>query len=400
MGILFLVARFVDAISDPLMGLITDRYKTRMGRFRPYFLYLSLPYGLSIILLFTTPDFSYNLKLLWAYSTYLLATLMFTSVTIPYISLIGVLTNDPKERLSANGYRMFFAKIANWAIVTYVPVMALIFGGGNIEKGYQIAMGIVSTVGVLLFWFCFATTTERVEHVVEKQSLMAQLRNLLKNDQWLLLCAACVLGTIGYVIRGSVAFYYAIYFLGGDEILAGKFTGAGILASIASMVASTWITKKYCKVKLFRLSQVAVGLISLAMFFAVGPGDIVLAFVFYVLLSFVVDLHAPVFWSAIAEAVDYGHLKNGKRVSGMAFGGISFCQKTGAGIAGFIGGMLLTFIGYEPGVTQTAFAMTGIALMLTIIPGVFHTLLGVVMYRYKITDAYYEAMIINKKIES
>src|SRR5690606_24433575 len=111
------------------------------------------------------------------------------------------------------------------------------------------------------------------------------------------------------------------------------------------------------------------------MFFAISPGDIVLAFILYIILSFVVDLHAPVFWSAIAEAVDYGHIKNGKRVSGIAFGGISFFQKTGAGIAGFIGGMMLSFIGYQPGEQQTQFAMTGIALMLTIIPGAFHALL-------------------------
>src|SRR5690554_3636465 len=109
-GMLFLAARFIDALSDPLMGLITDKYKSRFGRFRQYFLYLSIPYGFAVFLLFTTPDWSYNAKLVWAYATYLFATLMFTGIAIPYISYIGVLTGDPQERLSANGYRMFFAK--------------------------------------------------------------------------------------------------------------------------------------------------------------------------------------------------------------------------------------------------------------------------------------------------
>src|SRR5690606_21231831 len=215
---------------------------------------------------------------------------------------------------------------------------------------------------------CFFTTRERVEHVVDKKPVGEQLRLLLKNDQWLVLCACCVLGTLGYAMRGGVAIYYAIHYLGGTEVLASQFLGAGIIASIASMVASTWITKYFCKVKLFRWSQIAVGIISALMFFTVSPGDILLAFVLYVLLCFVVDLHAPVFWSAIAEAVDYGHVKNGKRVSGLAFGGISFCQKAGAGLAGFITGVLLTYFGYQAGETQTAFAMTGIALMLTVIP--------------------------------
>lgn len=392
-GTLFLAARFIDAFSDPIMGLITDKYKTRFGRFRPYFLYLAIPYGFSVFLLFTTPDLSYNGKLVWAYVTYLFATLMFTGIAIPYISYIGVLTSDPQERLSANGYRMFFAKIANVVIVGSVPTLALMWGGGDPAKGYQLAMGFMSFVGVALLLFCFFTTHERVEHVVDKKPLLEQLKLLLKNDQWLLLCACCVLGTLGYALRGSVAFYYAIYYLGGNEVLAAQFTSAGIAASIVSMVVSTWVTKRYCKVALFRWSQIAVGVLSVLMFFAISPGDIVLAFVLYVLLSFVVDLHAPIFWSAIAEAVDYGHVKNGKRVSGLAFGGISFCQKAGAGLAGFITGLLLTFFGYEAGETQSAFALTGIALMLTVIPGLFHTLLGLVMFKYRITDKFYREMV-------
>src|SRR5690606_4572544 len=176
------------------------------------------------------------------------------------------------------------------------------------------------------------------------------------------------------------------------EALAGTFTSAGIAASIASMVASTWITKKFCKVQFFRWTQILVGVISLLMFVCVDPGDILLAFVLYILLSFVVDLHAPVFWSAIAEAVDYGHAKNGKRVSGLAFGGISFCQKAGAGLAGFITGLLLTFFGYQAGEAQTAFAMTGIALLLTVFPGVFHALMGLAMFKYRITDKFYMQM--------
>lgn len=392
-GTLFLAARFIDAFSDPIMGLITDKYKTRFGRFRPYFLYLAVPYGFSVFLLFTTPDLSYNAKLVWAYVTYLFATLMFTGIAIPYISYIGVLTSDPQERLSANGYRMFFAKIANVVIVGSVPSLALMWGGDNPAKGYQLAMGFMSFVGVALLLLCFFTTRERVEHVVDKKPLLEQFKLLLKNDQWLLLCACCVLGTLGYALRGSVAFYYAIYYLGGNEILAAQFTSAGIAASIVSMVVSTWVTKRYCKVALFRWSQIAVGVISVLMFFAISPGDLVLAFVLYILLSFVVDLHAPIFWSAIAEAVDYGHVKNGKRVSGLAFGGISFCQKAGAGLAGFITGLLLTFFGYEAGETQSTFALTGIALMLTVIPGLFHTLLGLVMFKYRITDKFYREMV-------
>ena len=397
MGILFLVARFVDAFTDPLMGVITDKVKTRWGQFRHWFLFLSVPYGISIVLLFTTPDFDYNMKLVWAYLTYLFATLMFTGVAIPYISYIGVLTADPKERLSANGFRMFFAKIANVIIVFSVPLLASMWGGGDIAHGYKLAMILVSTCGVALFLFCFFTTRERITHEPQTESILTQFKVLVKNDQWLLLCAACVLGTLGYAIRGSVAMYYAKYYLGAPD-LAGTFTSAGIAASIVSMVASTWITQRYCKLKLFRWSQIAVLFISLIMFFAVQPGDIWLAFVLYIILSFVVDLHAPVFWSAIAEAVDYGEIKDGVRASGLSFGGISFCQKAGGGLAGLAGGLLLAFFDYQPNIEQSQFTMTGLALMLTIIPGVFHAILGFVLFKYKITDNYYTDMVKNQRL--
>jgi len=248
-------------------------------------------------------------------------------------------------------------------------------------------------LAVLFFLFCFFNTTERLEHQVERKPLRQQFALLLKNDQWLLLCGVCVLGTIGYVVRGSVALYYAKYYLGGDATVQSLFLSTGVGAAILAMVASTWITKSYCKVKLFKYSQMAVGALSILMFLLVGPGDMLLAFVLFFLLSFVVDLHAPVFWSAIAEAVDYGEHKTGQRVAGLSFGGISFCQKAGMGVAGAVVGMLLAGFGYQPDVAQTEQALLGIALMLTVIPGVFHYLVGLLMLRYRITDAAYRQLL-------
>jgi GPH family glycoside/pentoside/hexuronide:cation symporter len=393
LAMLGLLPRLIDAFADVAMGMYTDSHTTRWGRYRPYLLVFAVPFGLAVMLVFTTPELSYNGKLIWAYATYILMMLVFTAVTIPYISLPGVLTDDPKERLSANGYRLFFAKGAALMVTTFVPLFAAKWGPDHIARGYQISMAVMAVVATLLFLLCFFTTTERVQHNIDRKPLGEQLSLLFKNDQWLILAGVCVIGTIGYVIRGSVAMYYAKYFLNGDAKIVSAFITAGVIGNILAMVASTWITKKFCKIQLFRWTQVIVFVLSAAMYFMVKPGNVAPAFVLFFLINFVVDLHAPVFWSAISEAVDYGEVKSTKRVAGMAFGGISFCQKMGMSLAAWVVGSLLVHYQYEADKVQSAFTLNGLALLLTVIPGVFHLGMGLLMFKYRITDQYYQQMM-------
>ena len=387
MGILFFTVKIIGAISDLVMGQLTDRFTFLQGRYRPWLLWLAIPYAVSVFFVFTTPNWEYDAKLIWAYSTYIMMTLITSGVGIPYISLPSAITSDPKEKLSANGYRLFLAKIGAFMVAIVVPLVAGMWEDKAL--GYQVAMAIMSIIGAAMFLFCYFNTHERVVHVVEHQPLWTQFIQLLKNDQWLVLVAVCVTGTIGYVIRGSVAIYYAKYYLGGDEKMVSAFLSTGVAAAILAMIASTWITKFYCKIKLFRYTQLIVAGLSAAIYFLVGPQDVLLAFVLYFMLSFVVDLHAPVFWSIISETIDYGQVKNGKRVSGFAYGGISVGQKAGMGIAGLMVGWLLTYFQYVPNQTQSEFALMGIALMLSIIPGFFHGLMGLLMFKYRINDSYY-----------
>jgi GPH family glycoside/pentoside/hexuronide:cation symporter len=392
LALLFPLVKAVGAITDLIAGQMTDRWVTRWGRYRPYLLLLAVPYGVSVYLVFTTPNWAYDAKLAWAYSTYILMTLMTSGVGIPYISLPSALTSDPKESLSANGYRLFLAKIGAFMVTIVVPKLAELWGAGNPAAGYQAAMGAMALMGAVLFLLCFFTTTERVVHKSERQPLIEQIAALLKNDQWLILFGVCVTGTVGYVIRGSVAIYYAKYYLHGDTATVSAFMSTGVAAAILAMVVSTWVTKFVCKVKLFRYTQLATAFLSVLIYLLVKPGDTVLAFVLYFALSLVVDLHAPVFWSAIAETIDYGQVKTGKRVSGFAFGGISVGQKAGMGIAGAMVGLLFNYFQYQPNQEQTAFALHGIALMLSVIPGLFHFLMGALMFKYRLNDDYYSSV--------
>ena len=390
MGTMFMVVRLIDAISDPVMGMITDKCNSKHGHYRPFMLWFAIPFGVAVYLAFITPDVAYTYKLAWAYFSYILLTLIFTIVTIPYISLIGVITNDPAERLSANGYRFVLVKVAAFLVTIVVPALALYLGDGNMRDGYQPAMGIMGILGSVLLLFCFFTTKERIKPVIEKTKLKEQAKLLLRNDQWLLLCIVLVLLMCGIVIRGSVGTYYAKYYLHGGDALISPFLATGVTASILAMIASTWITKFYCKVKLFRYSQILTFVLCTAMYFTVGQDDKVLAFLFTFLIWFSADLYMPIFWSSIAEAVDYGHRKTGIRVSGLAFGGISFCQKLGMGIAGGLLGYLLSYFNYQADVEQREFTLNGIALLVTVIPAIFHLAIGLIMHKYFISNEYYD----------
>ena len=395
-ALLGLLPRLIDAFADVAMGMYTDSHTTRWGRYRPYFLIFAVPFGISIMLVFTTPELSYNGKLIWAYATYILMMLVFTAIVIPYISLPGVLTADPQERLSANGYRLFFAKGASLGVNIFVPIFAASYadkwGHAHLAKGYQIAMAVMAVMATLLFIFCFFTTTERVVHKNDRKPVWDQLVLLGKNSQWMVLAWVCVIGTIGYVLRGSVTFHYAKYYLGGGAKMLSAFGTVGIVGNILAMVASTWITKKFCKIQLFRWSQLITFVLSVIMYLVVKPGNIAMAFVLFFLINFIVDLQGPVFWSIISEAVDYGELESGRRVAGMAFGGVSFAQKMGMSLAAGMVGWLLTYFHYQADAVQSAFTLRGIALLLTVIPGFFHLGMGLLMYKYRITDQYYNEL--------
>ncbi|ROP49001.1 GPH family glycoside/pentoside/hexuronide:cation symporter [Enterobacter sp. BIGb0383] len=391
MGIMFIVVKVFDAIIDPLIGIATDHTKTRWGKYRPYLLFSAIPFGISIWLLFTTPSVDYSLKLAWAYATYVVMTLFFTLVSIPYVSLIGVISDDPQERLSANSYRFVMTKIVMFAVGYIVPLGANYFGKGSPQAGYQITMGAMAILATLLCLYCFATVKERVHHPKSDLSLKDQMKSLFKNEQWLILAITIAVMMAGGVIRGSVSFYYALYYLtDSDYSWVSLFFVAGVVASVLSMLSCSTFTRAYDKIKVFRHTQFLAFALGVLMYFIVQPGDLMLGLIFYVLITYFAEMQLPIYWASIAEAVDYGEAKTGKRVSGLAFGFILFFQKIGIAAAGGFVGFALTYYGYQPGTTQSAATLVGLSLMMTIFPALTNLMVSLIMKKYIINDKYYE----------
>lgn len=174
--------------------------------------------------------------------------------------------------------------------------------------------------------------------------------------------------------------------------LISPFLTTGVVASVMAMLLAGTITRYYDKIKMFRYTQLLTFVAGVAMYFVVGEQNIYLAFVFFFIITLLGDMQLPVYWASIAEAVDYGEVKTGTRVSGLAFGGILFFQKLGMGLAGGFMGFSLSFFGYQADVKQSPSSLLGITLMMTLIPSVFNLIVGLFMKKYVINDKYYEGI--------
>ena len=161
-GTMIGVVRIIDLFADPVMGMIGDRTKTRWGKFRPYLLWVALPFGLIGFLTFYSPDLSATGKLTYAYITYGAMMLVYTAINIPYGALMGVVTPDSLERTKLSSYRFLGAFTGNMIVQTFTVGLVKHFGAGNDKLGYRYAIGIYAVSAVLLFLGTFSLTRERV----------------------------------------------------------------------------------------------------------------------------------------------------------------------------------------------------------------------------------------------
>ncbi|MBN1113960.1 MAG: MFS transporter [Oligoflexia bacterium] len=398
-GTLFLAVRVIDAITDPLMGSISDHTKTKWGKYRPYLLWMAIPYAFTCVLTFTAPNWSYTGKLFYAYVTYNLLMLMYTAINVPYCSLGGVITDEPKERVSLNGIRFFLVFAAGMVVsATTLPLVDWL-GGGDKAKGYQLAMMILGAVSVLAFWVCFATTRERINTPCGKQSFRSFLKdykNLISNDQWFITAILNLILLIFVVMRGSVTIYYINWFVKRTDLTSVFLTLGYVFAMIGAITAPR-VTKFFSKKWTYFWMHIFIAIASVWFYF-ISPESIVLIFILNFVIQVLLNISIPILWAMIADSADYGEWKNGERNTGLIFAGALFFLKLGLAIGGAAVGWMLAYFGYAgTATTQTPEAIHGIVLLFTIIPAVGHILLALLVTRYKLTEEFSEKIKLELK---
>ncbi|HGK4672478.1 TPA: glycoside-pentoside-hexuronide (GPH):cation symporter [Kluyvera georgiana] len=387
MGTLFLVVRVLDAITDPIMGAIADQTKSRWGRFRPWLLIICVPFAVSCVLVYSTPNFEQTGKIVYAVVAYIFMTLMYTAINIPYCSLGAAITADPKENLSLQSWRFAVAPIGGAMGTALILPLADLLAPGDRASGMQWAMGIFGVIGCVMFLICFATTKERITPVKEENlNILRDVRILMKNDQWCVLSIYNLAMLCGVVVRGGLLVYFVQYILQQGSSVISLFMLATTVAAVIGSLAAKHVGSWFCKIR----ASVWVNILSalFGLLFLVLPTDYWMsAFIVHVILNILQGINAPLQWSMITDANNYGEWKTQRRITGMNVAANIFIIKLGVAIGGALTGWGLAFYGYQAGVEQqSAEAIRGVLILFTVLPAIFYLITAISIRYYRLTE--------------
>jgi glycoside/pentoside/hexuronide:cation symporter, GPH family len=389
-GFMFLAIRLFDAVNDPLMGVIADNTSTRWGKFRPYLLWFALPYGLAAVLMFSVPNFSDTGKLVYAYLTYALMMVIYTAIMIPYNAMVGVISPDPGQRTSISSYKFVFAYAAGMSVQAFVIPLVARLGGGDDVLGYRLTMAIFAAICVVCFLISFASSRERVQPPPQQRSDIRQdLKNLLRNKAWVVLFAVSLATLIYVAIRSAAIVYYFQYYVG-DKAAAGPFMVIGTLFVLLGVLPTKWLSERIGKKRLYIICMAVIALSS-ALFLQAGQ-NLALLYACQIVFSLASGPTMPLLWSMLADAADYGEWKFGRRSTGLVYSAATLGQKAGFSIGGAITMWVLAWSGYVANAAQSAEAIWGIRLTMSLIPALIALLGMAALFFYRLDQEEMETM--------
>lgn len=384
-GTMFLLARTADAIIDPAMGYLADRTNSRWGKFRPWMLWLALPFGISCLLTYAVPEsLTLTGKMVFATITYTFMMLMYTAINIPYCSMGAVITPNNEDRISLQSYRFFLATLGGAMSTFFMMPLAQYLGGDDKLSGYRWAMAIMASAAVVMFWICFANTRERIKAPATHNNYLGELRDLLRNDQWRVV-SVLVITNIGFgVIRLGAMMYFVTYYLGSASYFMWML-GAHILGKAAGSALAKRLTRNFSKVQMFGYCAVLAGVLSIALFFA--PKSIYVLVPLTFVVSTLYQATTTLMWVMMADVADYGEWLQGKRMDGVIFSTFLAVLKLGMAISGAIVGWTLGLSGYVANAPeQTSVAMYSIVALFTVVPGLLSLAAFATLRWYKLDD--------------
>jgi len=401
-GVLVLITRVWDAISDPMMGVISDRTNTKWGKYRPYLLWVAPFFSICGILLFTTPDLDYAGKLIWAYVTYILMMTVYTGINVPYGAMLGVMTDDTNEKTVFSSFRMFFAYGGSFISLFLWEPLCNLMGGYDTPKGWFWAMVMIAAACFVMFILCFMVTKEHLK-TVSTVSVGNDFKALLSNKPWWLLIGAALCFNLFNTVRGATVAYFFQDIIGPNVSLvffglmfafyAGLFLGIGEVSNMVGVASCVPISGKLGKKTTFILVNASLVVLSILFYFIpCTPAGYWTMLIFQILISILTGIMSPLVWSMYADVSDYAELKFKTASTGLIFSSSSMAQKFGGAIGGAAVLWLLDGFGYitdatqlAQGVAQPELALSCLRWLMSFIPACVALLSMCVVWFYPLT---------------
>lgn len=427
-GTMLLLGRLWDAFFDPMMGVLADRTNTRWGKFRPWVLWTAIPWGVVMVLAYTVPSFGATGKLAWALLTNVLLMTLYSMNNTPYSAMSGVMTGDSAERTSLSSYRFVAAMLAQLIVGGFTLPLVAKFGHGDSARGWQMTMGLWAVVCVVCFIITFATTRERIEPPPQqKLDAKTDFSNLLKNGPWIAMFVLTLSHFVFVAMRGGTMFYYFSYYVDQTKLLEflqrvglpqataaqpdgghplmnvlglimnvdrsnvasvgfSLFNIASQFVTVLGVACSTYLAMRFGK-RAVALVGFTLATIFMASFILLPSTSIEATYGLELIRALSYAPTIPLIWAMFADVADFAEWKTGRRTTGVVFATILFALKTGLSLGGAIAGWLLAGYGYRPNVAQTAEALQGIRLTVSVYPAIFLVVVILCLVFYKITKS-------------
>jgi len=392
-GTMFLVTKIIDAVSDPIMGLIADRTNSRWGKFRPYLLWVAVPYGLCGYAMFANPDLGDTGKLIYAYVTYSAMMLAYTAINVPYSALMGVISPSSIERTKVASYRFFCAFIAGWLVGTFVTPLKNMLGAGDEARGFQLTMLIFAVGSVALFWTTFATTKERVVPTTTRTDIRKDLKALFQNGPWIALFLTGIFTLINIAVRNGSLLYYFKYYVGDDGsrlfLIFDKtavFLSLGLLAMVVGVMTTRFLSERFEKRSLMIVLSL-LNALSMAVFYFIPSNQYWLMVLVNCLGMLAAGPTPALVWSMYADTADYGEWKTGRRTTALVFSTVQFAHKMGLAVGAGLTGIILGWFGFIANEAQTEASLDGIRFMFSVFPATFAVLGIIAIFFYRIDSS-------------
>ena len=380
-GLIIMLPVVWDGISDPLMGWIVTRTRSRFGKFRPYILFGAPLMGLSFVGMFAAPVWFPDHVVIACLVTHMIFRTAYTVASVPYSSLAAALTHSSQERGTMAGVRLMAAMVGGIVTAATMLELASYFGDGDMRQGFvQVAVvyGLLSSAMMVII---FLTTSEEVHlasnHSVTNRQTLSFLRH---NRAFWVLCGASLVGIIGSAIGGKSIVYYVNYYAGHpdsvSDVMSIGILGAGIGIPLWTLAARL-LSKRWVWV----IGASGAALVNLVLFFFDVKAVATLSALAFC-NGLIGGAVAVMFWSMLPDTVEYGQWRSGVRDDGIVFGLSQLIAKAGSGLGVGMIGLLLSAIGYTAGTDQSADTLQGIRASAFLIPAAASALSAIVILFY------------------